>query len=950
MAESTAKSFMCRLMACVLTAGLLVSSARSTPGGDDVPARQEPNQHRPTAAFLELEGSPLTGLLEGRLLENPRVVWLERNAIEEIQREQKLQGLAEAAATRRRVAIGKLLKADLLVLLRHVEKPKEHLQLVVCETKRGLRLAVDRMVLTPKVEADVQQLSALVERAIARHGQEIREICAVPPFVSNDLTYENEHLEAAYAKLVEQTIRDRPGLLCVEFEEAREIAREVAIATEGIRRPMPLYLLGEFRHEGKNGKQTATVRIRVMRGDRELASRQASQLSPAHAAKFVRQTSAELIDQTVGVRKLPPNPKLEAEQLARRAETFHLLGSWDEAAGLAQASLLLDSRQTRMHELAASSLASLASRLADPPKGPESVARGIHLYLRALDHFETLLPEVSGRIEEHHLWHLQGHLRRAVHWDDVLIVRDEQPEVNRVAAELRKRELEPLLRMTRARCRAQTGDEYRFLAWAVFGRPRQEQFEILLQTVRAIQNLPAADQMICRLTLHGYSVNHLDNPEGRRYLQELMAFDNEVVRRAATELEDRLEEYVAAKTEQPPKKPAAGSQPIGPQHVRFEPLKIHYPPQGHDLPGFHPFGGWIPAGEGVDLVWAGRYLYVMKQPGRLKLIWDAWHPVKLGRITAVDYDGRFAWVTTEHLRGKPQLLVLDPEQERIWEIDEDDGLPVVPWQSIPDPHVYPQLWAEPLEPGKILLVSWFGRLAIGTVTFAPDTGAQTDLFFEARHPLDHTKNKPGRDPRMAFRPGYVIGFRGTDQQGRPLRRVLVGARGQFAEYGRHDRPLVVDPDSKRVDVLPHAITSGLEPHRLAFTPEAVYRVQVYYMELRLERIGLPDLKPRTLMTGVPEGYCVKYGDNFAILGSRCWLVDPKAPPQQRISVIAPRPAWKYGNASTAGAKFAGEAAEPPHELLPFKFRRICRSNHFGLLAVRSRVGAGCEFLRIVFDQ
>jgi hypothetical protein len=208
-------------LACALAAALLVSSVRLAPGADQEAAGPAPGGHRLTAAFLDLDGSPLAGLLEQRLLEDRRAIWLERNAIEAIQRERNLEGLMDAAAGGRRAAIGRLLKADLLVLLRRLETPKEHMHLVVCETKRGLRLAVHRVVLSPKAEVDIERLSALVDRAIAKHGREIREICAVPPFVSNDLTYENEHLKAAYARLVEQTVRDRPGLLTVELEEAR---------------------------------------------------------------------------------------------------------------------------------------------------------------------------------------------------------------------------------------------------------------------------------------------------------------------------------------------------------------------------------------------------------------------------------------------------------------------------------------------------------------------------------------------------------------------------------------------------------------------------------------------------------------------------------------------------------------------------------------------------------
>ena len=56
----------------------------------------------------------------------------------------------------------------------------------------------------------------------------------MPPFLSDDLTYEHDHLKTAYARLVEQTLRSRPGVLTVELEEAHAIAREVRLTGDEI--------------------------------------------------------------------------------------------------------------------------------------------------------------------------------------------------------------------------------------------------------------------------------------------------------------------------------------------------------------------------------------------------------------------------------------------------------------------------------------------------------------------------------------------------------------------------------------------------------------------------------------------------------------------------------------------------------------------------------------------
>ncbi len=944
MAETTTEPLVCRLVACVLTAGLLVSSARPASGADDKAARQEPKAPRPTTAFLDLDGSPLAALLEGRLLRNPRAVWVERNAIEEIQRERKLQGLTEAAAGRRRVAIGKLLKADLLVLLRHFEEPKEHLQLVVCETRRGLRLAVDQVVLSPNVERDVQQLSTLVERAIARHGQEIREICAVPPFVSNDLSYENEQLKSAYAKLVEQTARDRPGLLCVELEEARAIAREVGLTGTEIRRSLPLYLLGEFRHDGKGDVQTATIRMRVMRGERELASRKATGLSPADAAKFVQQASRELIERTVGIRPLPPNTKLEADQLARRAETFHLLGAWEEATALAEASLLLDGQQMRMHQIAASSLAVLARPPArwEYKKPPETIAHGLRLHLRALEHYEAYLPSVK-HIGQRGNNLLHNRLSRAVWWSSLLREpTGRAPDIRPMVAKLHKEELEIYRRMIRTRCKMESGDEDRLMSAALRFRPEQEQLDILLEIVQDIQNLPQAERLIRELTLCSHGPSFLDGPAGRQYLQSLEAMDNEQVQRAVRRLRDLVKKDAAKK--QPPQAPVARTRPAGPQLLRFQPLEIRLLP----TPRSGLLQGWIPAGEGVDLVWTwpAGLLCLMKEPGRLKHIWQG-----KGIVNSVGYDGRFAWVTTWSGLEKPALLVIDPQREQVWQIDEADGLPIVPQETLPNPRTTQRLWVEPLEPGRALLISHFGRMTISNVTFDPDNGAKIQVFFEARVQPDRTDPKPWRNPHVAFQPTYVLAFQRTTHGANPQRRVLIGRRPR----NDNDWPLLVDPDTGKVTVLETSIRDGLNPRPLARTPDAVFRSKYN----RLYRIGLPSFRPEIILPrDVPEGFCVKHGDKFLIFGLKCWQVDPAAEPQQRVRVLADRVPWPFEDHSVMGMKLAREGNLTAEEVKSYRLTLLTRSNHFGLLAIRRKLEqvsegnshfVGEEVFRIVFD-
>ena len=69
----------------------------------------------------------LVPLLELRLSKHPSVVLVERNEIEKVVREQELQAVLAADAPDKRAALGKLLKADLLVFLTKRDNPKPHI-------------------------------------------------------------------------------------------------------------------------------------------------------------------------------------------------------------------------------------------------------------------------------------------------------------------------------------------------------------------------------------------------------------------------------------------------------------------------------------------------------------------------------------------------------------------------------------------------------------------------------------------------------------------------------------------------------------------------------------------------------------------------------------------------------------------------------------------------------
>src|SRR4051812_28055307 len=71
-----------------------------------------------TVAFVDFDKSAVGGALETRLLANRDYQWVERSTIEQLIKEQKTQALFARVGVADRSAFGRILKADILILLR----------------------------------------------------------------------------------------------------------------------------------------------------------------------------------------------------------------------------------------------------------------------------------------------------------------------------------------------------------------------------------------------------------------------------------------------------------------------------------------------------------------------------------------------------------------------------------------------------------------------------------------------------------------------------------------------------------------------------------------------------------------------------------------------------------------------------------------------------------------
>ena len=278
----------------------------------------------PTCALLDPEKTPRAALLEAKLLAEPGATWVERTNIDAVLKEQKLQAAFGPQGVGERVKLGKLLKADLLVMVRPVKDAKQPaLEVVVSETASGLRLLLRAVPVTKDADEDVAALLAAARDGIKQHGEKVTEIVAVPPFVSQDLEFTHDHLKGAFAKLAEAEALGRKGVLVVELEEAEALAKEIALAAPGSTSSGRCRSTCWASSDTTGGARTSTVsmKLRAERGGKPVGKPESAKVKPDESPAAVRKWSAGVLDALAkdDQPRPPADPKVEAKQLAERA-------------------------------------------------------------------------------------------------------------------------------------------------------------------------------------------------------------------------------------------------------------------------------------------------------------------------------------------------------------------------------------------------------------------------------------------------------------------------------------------------------------------------------------------------------------------------------------------------------------------------------------------------------
>jgi hypothetical protein len=748
--------------------------------------------HEVRLAVLPADGEASAGmaaLLESQLAGKPGLAVVDRAGIEAILREQKLQALFSPQAIGQRALLGKLLKADILVMLRRSSPPEKGFELIACETKQGLRLCVERVPESDSPSADMTFLQKIVSQALKKHAEAASQIVAVPPLVSNDLSLAGQAFQRPLAKVIEQALLLQPGVLIVETAEAKALATEMALTNaantnrSGIERKMPLYLLGEYRHEGFSGDSPLSFQLRLLRSEKQIGARVSPSMTTAEAARALPRRAIELLNDALASAKQAeaiPTEGDEAAQLAARAQTMFRVESWPEAVDLAEASLLLKPSQVPVHRLAAQAILLEARRLSESHGAGNEDKGNRHiqaLYEQGLPHLEFFMAGSNFTLR-----------------NDLVVL---APYLFYCADKAALRSM--MLRVLAAKQAAGSGDETVRACLEVADSccadiASDELDRWKLDAARAWPDAADADgRVLSYLMLWRVALS--DKNKLALLAQSLRALDSAVAHRAA-DLLDRLPTETAQKIKadrnaRRADRNGALVRGAGAAAMRHFSLR-------------REIWGAFAAGPNVDVAWDGNWLYLWatnKSATPQPLL----HILAEPGGTPVCYDGRFVWAwhpkssdsgaAKETDQTAPGLVAIDGASKHISFIGKSGGLPKDEVRSVS---------LAPIAPGKVCVVGHFGpevggRAWIALATTGESRKGKISIVHEARD-FNQSAAADWKNPHLAFDVSRAHTLRFAKPDGGMQTAVLI-------ERGGINHPLLIDPETLKVTVVEDPVGS-----------------------------------------------------------------------------------------------------------------------------------------------
>jgi hypothetical protein len=473
----------------------------------------------------------------------------------------------------------------------------------------------------------------------------------------------------------------------------------------------------------------------------------------------------------------------------------------------------------------------------------------------------------------------------------------------------------------------------------------KEAYDLRRRLILQYQDKTSPSELLHCLGRYPYS-QFWNSLEAREFLRQLIESES-----ATAELRQHAERALAALNEarsQQAEKSAPESKPTaepkgltdGNQRVHFRPLDIAWRDARGSSGKLRYVAGCMAIDGGIDVLWdKADSVYLLKTKGKATRVWSQ-EPMEDVYYTEVKYDGRYLWIAANLSGQAAQLWVLDPLEEKLWQLTVDDGLPLYPPTLTPGNPISQSsvVRVGPLAPGEAIVAGSFGRSWLAKVRFDPSGKHAVNVFHEARE-------IPTRDDRQTwtssaiFAPTYAITLGSKKQNGtNPLeQRVIIGGSPI------HAYPLIVDPHKLTVDLYPREWYQR--------DGSDMFRGAVYFAgstSSNHDKLGLAvadaaSISPRLLFDGIQEGIVVMQDEMVNVVGKRWWrgrIADRKLDDFGAVP-------WYYRNHWA----LSGPADVYRWQSTDLRLLGLGRSNHYGLLASyhAKDPAIGATLAQVLFD-
>ena len=322
----------------------------------------------------EIQDRGISDLLTALLTQTNGIELVEREQLRLALDQMELSTLSDARASEERIALGRILAADVILILELINTDqftlediqknqesnretkftvhkKQVVRLLICDCRTGARVSVFSMELEDQEPAIVaHKLNRHFNSCINRLVQGIRYVVGISPFLSNELEHDYDSYQESLARLVESAFLSMPGVAVVERNKAEVIWNELVKQDDStLHRAVPLLVEGEFSVESKASDRPIFSIQMTGRFAKGHTVRLASKAVPYDELSSQINTLIEKIIEkhpAWSSSKLERNTQLE--WLKERSRMFSGMGAWKSAIGLQQAALLLDPRDIEL--------------------------------------------------------------------------------------------------------------------------------------------------------------------------------------------------------------------------------------------------------------------------------------------------------------------------------------------------------------------------------------------------------------------------------------------------------------------------------------------------------------------------------------------------------------------------------------------------------------------------